>query len=96
LSSLPDNSVKLAFFDPQYSKVKDVIRVHQAPMIYQDAEQIQEFLREIGRVLKPSGFCLLWIAKKQVLNAQPINLPANLKVVDFLVWDKSPGLLLGS
>lgn len=65
-------------------------------MVYQDAAQIQEFLQEIARVLKPSGFCLLWIAKKQVLNAPPINLPINLKVVDFLVWDKSPGLLLGS
>jgi len=58
LRSLSANSAKLVFFDPQYSQVKDVIKVHQAPMIYQDQENIQEFLKEIARVLKPSGFCL--------------------------------------
>ncbi|KLL03604.1 MAG: adenine-specific DNA methylase [Mycoplasmataceae bacterium CE_OT135] len=65
-------------------------------MIYQTPENIQEFLNEIGRILQPNGFCLLWIAKKKVLNAPPVNLPRQLKVVDFLIWDKSPGLLLGS
>ncbi len=59
LQTLSANCAKLIFFDPQYSKVKDVIKVHQAPMIYQSSENIQLFLKEIGRVLTPNGFCLL-------------------------------------
>ncbi len=59
LRSLPANSTKLVFFDPQYSPVKDVIKVHQAPMIYQPLAQIQAFLKEIARVLQPNGFCLM-------------------------------------
>ncbi|CAG8606327.1 159_t:CDS:10, partial [Racocetra fulgida] len=53
-SGLADNCAKLVFFDPQYSKVKDVIRVHQAPMIYQNQENINNFLQEISRILQPN------------------------------------------
>ncbi|MEG7978354.1 MAG: hypothetical protein NY202_00040 [Mollicutes bacterium UO1] len=59
LRNLDTNCAKLIFFDPQYSKVKDVIKVHQAPMIYQDQTNINDFLQEISRVLQPNGFCLM-------------------------------------
>ncbi|KLL04399.1 MAG: modification methylase [Mycoplasmataceae bacterium RV_VA103A] len=81
LCSLADNCAKLVFFDPQYSKVKDVIRVHQAPMIYQNQENINNFLQEISRILQPNGFCLMWLAKKQLLHdGYFFTLPKKLKV----------------
>ncbi|KLL02901.1 MAG: methyltransferase [Mycoplasmataceae bacterium CE_OT135] len=56
LRSLPTNSAKLVFFDPQYEKASRVSRVKDWPLSYQTAEQISQFLKEIARVLKPSGF----------------------------------------
>jgi len=58
LRYLPDNSVKLVFFDPQYEKVKQVLK-RNYPLAFQPDEQINQFCREIARALKPSGFCLL-------------------------------------
>jgi len=58
LRSLPANSAKLFFFDPQYEKVKQVLK-RNYPLAFQPDEQIRQFCREIARELKPSGFCLL-------------------------------------
>jgi hypothetical protein len=58
LRSLPGNSAKLVFFDPQYEKVKQVLK-RDYPLAFQPDEQISQFCREIARALKPSGFCLL-------------------------------------
>jgi len=58
LASLADKSVSLVFFDPQYEKAGDVLDVDY-PLQYQTENQITYILQEIGRILKPSGFCLL-------------------------------------
>lgn len=58
LRSLPNNSVKLVFFDPQYEKVRQVLSLNY-PLSFQPDKQISQFCQEISRVLKPSGFCLL-------------------------------------
>jgi len=58
LRSLPRNSANLVFFDPQYEKVKQVLK-RDYPLAFQPDEQISQFCQEIARVLKPSGFCLL-------------------------------------
>ncbi|CAG8590025.1 34693_t:CDS:2 [Gigaspora margarita] len=59
LSTLEDKSVSLVFFDPQYEKAGDVLVVGNYPMHYQSEYQIIHILKEISRILKPSGFCLL-------------------------------------
>lgn len=91
LTSLEDKSVALAFFDPQYEKVGDVSRVKDWPLHYQSENQITEILKQIERVLKPSGFCLLWISK-EILKLDRIQSwllrTTRLKMVDFLVWNK--------
>jgi hypothetical protein len=58
LRSLPTNSVKLVFFDPQYEKVKQILKLNY-PLSFQPDQQISQFCQAIERVLKPSGFCLL-------------------------------------
>jgi len=58
LRSLPQNSAKLVFFDPQYEKVKQVLKLNY-PLSFQSDEQISQFCQLIERVLKPSAFCLL-------------------------------------
>ncbi|KLL03506.1 MAG: modification methylase [Mycoplasmataceae bacterium RV_VA103A] len=92
LQSLPDKSVALAFFDPQYEKVGDVSRVKDWPLHYQSENQITEIIKQIERVLKPSGFCLLWISK-EILKLDRVQSwllrTTRLKMVDFLVWNKN-------
>ncbi|CAH1765576.1 4386_t:CDS:2, partial [Entrophospora sp. SA101] len=70
LRSLPANSVKLVFFDPQYEKSSQVSRIKSWPLNYQTAADIQAFFKAISRVLKLSelgGFwCVrawFWLAK---------------------------------
>ncbi|KLL03768.1 MAG: adenine-specific DNA methylase [Mycoplasmataceae bacterium CE_OT135] len=91
LRSLPTNSVKLVFFDPQYEKASKVSRAKDWPLSYQNATQIQAFLKEISRVLKLSGFCLLWINKALLISSQILAWLRNidcLKIVDLLIWAK--------
>src|SRR3954451_11928919 len=67
LRSLSANSVKLVFFDPQYEKVKQVLKLNY-PLSFQPDEEISQFCQAIAKVLKPSAFCLLWV-NKTVLSA---------------------------
>ncbi|CAG8826352.1 27206_t:CDS:1, partial [Racocetra persica] len=55
LATLEDKSVSLVFFDPQYEKAGDVLDVDY-PLQYQTENQITHIIKEISRVLKPSGF----------------------------------------
>ncbi|RHZ36690.1 DNA-methyltransferase [endosymbiont GvMRE of Glomus versiforme] len=91
LRSLPTNSTKLVFFDPQYEIANKVSRIKNWPLIYQTSQQINQFLKEIARVLKPSGFCLLWINKTLPITGQFLTWlkhVSNLKMVDLLMWNK--------
>jgi hypothetical protein len=58
LTSLPNNSTNLVFLDPQYEKVQNVLKVDY-PLRFQSDYEISLILKDIERVLKPSGFCLL-------------------------------------
>lgn len=98
MRSLPNNSVKLVFFDPQYEKVRQVLSLNY-PLSFQPDKQISQFCQEISRVLKPSGFCLLWVNKTVLSAGRVLNWLAQasqLKIVDLLVWYKQNILGLGS
>jgi len=91
LTTITDKSVSLVFFDPQYEKSGDVSRVKDWPLHYQSDYQINQLLKEIERVLKPSGFCLLWVSKAILGTDRVLNWllrSPQLKIVDILVWDK--------
>lgn len=91
LQSLENGSATLVFLDPQYEKADSVLWAKNWPVQGQTEYQVSAFLKEINRVLKPSGFCLLWVNKGFLstdrLPAWLLTAP-KLKVVDFLVWDK--------
>jgi site-specific DNA-methyltransferase (adenine-specific) len=90
LRSLVDNSVDLVILDPQYQTSKGVSWTKYPTRMQEDYE-IMEMIKEINRVLKPNGFCLLWV-NKTILSKGKVALwliGANkLKNVDLLTWHK--------
>ncbi|CAG8497737.1 29282_t:CDS:2 [Gigaspora margarita] len=63
LQSLENNSVSVVFFDPQYRGILDKMnygnegerQIERSKLIQMDEKKIISFVREINRVLKPSG-----------------------------------------
>jgi len=98
LTSLSEKSVNVAFLDPQYEKVANVVHVDY-PLSFQTDYQIQQIVKEVSRVIKPSGFLFLWVNKALLGSDRIVNwlLQApSLKIVDSLVWYKRGTLGLGS
>lgn len=97
LRAVYDSSVPCVFFDPQYRGVLDklaygnegVSRGIQRSMLPQMGEEtIRDFIREIGRVLIPSGHLFLWVDKFHLCEGVSGWLPQDLQVVDMIVWNK--------
>ena len=67
--------------------------------IFPNDYQIRRIIEQVGRILKPSSFCLLWINKGLLgsdrIAAWMIKVPS-LKIVDCLVWYKKNTLGLGT
>ena len=98
MATLPDESIKTAFFDPQYRGVLDKLafgnegknrakaRCHLTQM---DEPTIKKFIQETDRVLLPSGHLFLWVDKFHLCQGvlQLIQ-DTNLNLVDMVVWDK--------
>lgn len=72
LDAVCDNSIKICFFDPQYRGVLDKLnygnegkgRTKERCSLPQMTEEvIKEFIKQIERVLLPSGYLFLWIDK---------------------------------
>ena|SRR5436305_3912624 len=67
LKSLENNSVSTVFFDPQYRGVLDKMnygnegerQIERSKLIQMDEKKIISFVREVNRVLKPSGHLFL-------------------------------------
>jgi site-specific DNA-methyltransferase (adenine-specific) len=67
LKSLENYSVSVVFFDPQYRGVLDKMnygnegerQVERSKLIQMDEKKIISFVREINRILKPSGHLFL-------------------------------------
>jgi hypothetical protein len=62
LSYLEDGSVSLVFLDPQYEVVNKVLHLDY-PLYAQSDYQVLRIMEQVSRVLKPSGFALLWVNK---------------------------------
>lgn len=98
LATLPNKSIKTAFFDPQYRGVLDKLsfgnegenRVKARCNLTQMNEPtIKKFIQEIDRVLLPSGHLFLWVDKFHLCQGvlQWVQ-DTNLNLVDMVVWDK--------
>jgi len=67
LKSLENNSVSVVFFDPQYRGVLDKMnygnegerQIERSKLIQMNDKKIITFVREVNRVLKPSGHLFL-------------------------------------
>ena len=93
---MEDQSVKVTFFDPQYRGVLDKMnydnegqrQVGRSQLPQMDSSIIKTFIKEITRVLKPSGYLFLWIDKFHLCEGVSHWLPSELSIVDLITWDK--------
>lgn len=96
LDRLPDGSVPLVIFDPQYRGVLDRLgygnegvrqtgRALQMPM---DEATIKAFCAAILRVLKPSGHMALWMDKFHLVQGTAWWDAQQATAVDMITWDK--------
>ena len=98
LALLPEDSIPVAFFDPQYRGVLEKLaygnegkeRGRRRCALEQMSEAvIGKFVRGIAKALTPSGHLFLWVDKFHL--CQGINEwrdGTGLEIVDMLTWDK--------
>jgi len=97
LKTLPDKSIPCSFFDPQYRGVLDKMdygneggrQKERALLMQMDEVKIGEFIREINRVLVPSGHLFLWLDKFHLIEGiKEWFKDTELNVVDMITWNK--------
>lgn len=98
LKELDTESVKTVFFDPQYRGVLDYLhygnegRRHKARYLLPQMtdDDIEDFFKEIERVLSPSGYVFLWLDKYHLCEGVKKWLPEKTKLqqVDLVTWNK--------
>lgn len=97
LFQIKDESISLAFFDPQYRGVLDKMKygnegVRQkarVDLIQMDEKTILDFISQIHRVLKPSSYLMLWIDKFHLCEGiQKWFKDTSFQSVDLITWDK--------
>ena len=97
LGTIKDERLKVCFFDPQYRGVLDKLnygnegarQVGRAHLSQMSESVIERFIKQIARVLSPSGYLFLWIDKYHLINNFQIWCKdTSLLVVDMITWDK--------
>lgn len=98
LSSIEDNSIATAFFDPQYRGILDKLKYGnegvsrgkaRCDLQQMDEKTIIEFINEINRVLKGSGHLFLWVDKFHLCQGVlDWFASTQLSLVDMIVWNK--------
>lgn len=93
-----ENIAKICFFDPQYRGVLDKLKYGnegkgrgkaRCNLTQMSEETIKSFIKEIDRVLLPSGYLFLWIDKFHLCqNISDWFEGTSLHIVDMIVWDK--------
>ena len=98
MATLADNAVPAVFFDPQYRGVLDKLAYGnegkargraRASLVQMSEPVILQFLREIARMLRPSGHLFLWTDKFHLCSGCTgwfTQFP--LEAVDLITWDK--------
>lgn len=96
LGKLPDGSIPLVFFDPQYRSVLDRQKYGneghrqkgRAEMKQMTDRKINDFIQEIERCLIPSGHLALWTDKFILCNGREFLDDVGLQLVDMITWNK--------
>ena len=98
LSHLPNESLPVAFLDPQYRGVLDKMNYgnegksrekRRFSLMQMSEELIGEFIRSIDNVLIPSGHLFLWMDKFHLCQGFTDWFDdTQLEVVDLIVWNK--------
>lgn len=98
LSALPETAIPVVFFDPQYRGVLDRMNYgnegknrgrKRCELTQMTEAKIAEFVRNINRVLIPSGHLFLWVDKFHLLQGfQKWFDGTGLNIVDLITWDK--------
>ncbi len=98
LKQIKDKSLKVVFFDPQYRGVLDKMQYgnegksrgkQRSELIQMTEETIVAFLREIERVLVPSGYLFLWVDKFHLVEGvRPWFSDMSINTVDMITWNK--------
>ncbi|MEA2015543.1 MAG: DNA methyltransferase [Actinomycetota bacterium] len=99
LKMLDNKSIPLVFFDPQYRTILDKQNYGNEGEGRQKArvklpqmkeKTIKQFIREIERILIPSGHLMLWVDKFIICSGIHILLEgSSLQLVDMVTWNKN-------
>ena len=101
LQALPDGCSPLCFFDPQHRSVLNKLAFGnegarqrgRATLPAMTDEYIDAVLIEIARVLRRSGYSMLWEDTFRLVEAHHQRVAAHLKAVDLIAWDSlRPGM----
>ena len=104
LKSVRDGGAKLVFCDPQYRAVLDKMaygnegarQKGRASLPQMPEAQIGRFLRQIERILAPSGHLVLWTDKFAIGTGWHVSVLRHLQelqLVDLICWNKlRPGM----
>ncbi len=99
LNQINNEAIKAVFFDPQYRGVLDKLSYGnegknrgkaRSSLIQMSDDTIKNFLIEIERVLKPSGYLFLWVDKFHLVEGIKhwfSDLPT-FNIVDMITWNK--------
>jgi site-specific DNA-methyltransferase (adenine-specific) len=95
LRALPDGCTPLVFFDPQYREVLDRLAYGNEGARQRDrcalpamsADYIDACCRDIGRVLRPSGYLMLWADTFRLCTPAHVRIADILPPVDLISWD---------
>lgn len=98
LSLLPENSIPVAFLDPQYRGVLEKLSYgnegksrgrRRSALEQMNEDKIGQFILGINRALIPSGHLFLWVDKFHLCQGVRDWLDGtDLDIVDLLTWDK--------
>ncbi len=98
LNNINSETIKTAFFDPQYRGVLDKLKYGNEgksrgkarhDLQQMSEETIIEFINEIDRVLLPSGHLFLWVDKFHLCTGVADWFKnTNFNLVDMITWDK--------
>ena len=96
LSKLPDNSIPLVFFDPQYRGILNKLNYgnegerqkERSKFTQMESWNIRSFCKEINRILVPSGHLMFWVDKFTLVNGSFEPRVFKLKEVDLITWNK--------
>ena len=98
LKMLDDKTIPLVFFDPQYRSILDKQNYgnegvrrgkERAELPQMNDKMIKDFLKEIERVLIPSGHFMMWVDKLIVCSGINVLMEGtSLQLVDMITWNK--------